>query len=49
VQAPGMGWISENNFYDQRKLVDVDDVFREVIRDHPYILAVSISGHYFEN
>ena len=49
VQANGMGWISENNFYDQRKLVDVDDVFREVTRDHPYILAVAISGHYFEN
>lgn len=44
-----MGWINENNFYDQRKLVDVSDVFRDVTADHTFILAVAISGHYFEN
>src|SRR5438046_3070041 len=37
MQALGMGWISENNFYDQRKLTDASDVFREVTRDHRYI------------
>jgi hypothetical protein len=49
IQALGMGWTSENNFYDQRKLIDADEVFREVTRDHRYLLAVAISGHYFEN
>jgi hypothetical protein len=45
----GMGWINKNNFYDQRKLADVSDVFRDVTADHTFILAVAISGHYFEN
>jgi hypothetical protein len=49
IQAQSMGWISANNFYDQRKLADAGDVFREVTRDHTYIIAVAISGHYFEN
>jgi hypothetical protein len=49
IQALGMGWTSENNFYDQRKLIDADEVFRDVTRDHRYLLAVAISGHYFEN
>ena len=49
IQAPGMGLISGNNFYDRRKLLDVSDVFQEVTRDHTYILAVAIIGHYFEN
>ena len=49
MQAHSMGWVSENNFYDQRKVVDVGEVFREVTRDHSYILTVAISGHYFEN
>lgn len=46
IQAHGMG---ENNFYDQRKLTDAADVFRKVTQDHRYILAIAISGHYFEN
>jgi hypothetical protein len=49
IQALGMGWISDNNFYDQRKLTDAGEVFREVTRDHRYILAIAIRGHYFEN
>jgi hypothetical protein len=49
IQAHGMGWISENNFYDQRKLTDAGAVFREVTQDHRYILAIAITGHYFEN
>jgi hypothetical protein len=49
IQAHGMGWVSENNFYDQRKLVDARDVFREVTQGHRYIIAIAISGHYFEN
>ncbi len=49
IQAYNMGWVSENNFYDQRKLTDANDVFRDVTRDHQYILAIAISGHYFEN
>jgi len=44
-----MGWVSENNFYDQRKLTDASDVFRDVTQDHQYILAIAISAHYFEN
>jgi hypothetical protein len=49
IQAHGMGWVSENNFYDQRNLNDAREVFRKVTQDHRYILAVAISGHYFEN
>jgi hypothetical protein len=49
IQAHNMGWVSENNFYDQRKLTDASDVFRKVTQDHRYILAIAISGHYFEN
>jgi hypothetical protein len=49
IQAHGMGWVSENTFYDQRNLTDASNVFREVTRDHQYILAVAINGHYFEN
>jgi hypothetical protein len=49
IQAVGMGWTSENNFYDQRKLNDADAVFGEVTRDHRSLLAIAISGHYFEN
>jgi hypothetical protein len=49
IQAYSMGWVSENNFYDQRRLTDANDVFRDVTRDHQYILAIAISGHYFEN
>jgi hypothetical protein len=49
TQAHNIGWINENNFYDQRKLADVGNVFREVTRDHTYIAAIAISGHYFEN
>jgi hypothetical protein len=49
IQAHSMGWINENNFYDQRKFVDVSDVFRDVARDHTFVLAVAISGHYYEN
>jgi hypothetical protein len=44
-----MGWINENNFYEQRKLADANDVFRKVTQDYRYVLAVAISGHYFEN
>jgi len=49
IQAHSMGWVSESNFYDQRKLTDANDVFRDVTQDHQYILATAISGHYFEN
>jgi hypothetical protein len=49
IQAQRMGWINENNFYDQRKLTDAGDVFREVTQDHRYIIAIAIKGHYFEN
>jgi len=49
IQAHDMGWIKENNFYDQRKLIDAGDIFREVTRDHRYILGIAISGYYFEN
>jgi len=44
-----MGWVNENNFYDQREPIDAGDVFREVTQDHRYIVAVAIKGHYFEN
>jgi hypothetical protein len=44
-----MGWVNESNSYDQRKLTDASDVFREVTQDYRYILAIAISGHYFEN
>jgi hypothetical protein len=49
MQAHSMGWIIENSFYDQRKFADVEEAFREVTRDHTYILGIAISGHYFEN
>jgi len=49
IQAHSMGWVSESNFYDQRKLTDASDVFRDVTQDHQYILAIAISAHYFEN
>jgi hypothetical protein len=49
IQAHDMGWIKENNFYDQRKLIDAADIHRDVTRDHKYILGLAISGHYFEN
>jgi hypothetical protein len=44
-----MGWVKENSFYDQRKLIDAGDILREVTRDHQYVLGIAISGHYFEN
>jgi hypothetical protein len=46
IQAQRMGWVNGNNFYDQRKLIDV---FREVTQDHRYIVAIAIRGHYFKN
>lgn len=49
IQAQAMGWVSENTFHDQRKLVDAGDVFRKVTQDHLYIVAIAITGHYFEN
>jgi hypothetical protein len=49
IQAHNMGWVKENSFYDQRKLIDGGDILREVTRDHQYVLGIAISGHYFEN
>jgi hypothetical protein len=47
IRAQRMGWIEENNFYDQRNLVEVNNVFRRVTQEHRYIVAIAIRGHYF--
>jgi hypothetical protein len=49
IQAQRMGWVNENNFYDQREPIDAGDVFRKVTQEHRYIVAIAIKGHYFEN
>jgi hypothetical protein len=36
-------------YYKEQSLQDVDDLFRRVTRDHRYVLAIAIEGHYFEN
>jgi hypothetical protein len=49
IQADDIGWVKENNFHDQRKLMDATDILRDATRDHKYVLGIAISGHYFEN
>jgi hypothetical protein len=36
-------------FYAHHELQNVDDVFKTATRDHRYLVAIAIYGHYFEN
>ena len=35
--------------HEHRELLDVERVFRKIMRDHTYLVAVALSDNYFEN
>jgi hypothetical protein len=40
---------SASSFYDQRHFTNASELLQKVTTDHRYLLAIAISGHYFEN